>query len=78
MREIGARDHEFADADGRGAGEDGGEVGGVGGGGVVVVEALVGGVGEVDADLLWRKRGGGVSTYGSYIKIYIYIYILGT
>lgn len=54
LLEIGAGDEELADADRGGALQDCVEVGRVGGFGVVVVEAAVGVVSEVDADL--RKR----------------------
>jgi hypothetical protein len=57
--EVGACDHEFLDAGGEGALEDGGEVGGVALG--AVVEAAEDGVGEVYADLgvvrIWCGRG---------------------
>lgn len=55
---IRARDHEFADANRRGAVEDLVEITGVRGFFVMVVEAGVGAVGEVDADLegIRRKR----------------------
>lgn len=51
MFKIGSGDHELADTDGRGAGDDGGEIGRVGRVGVMVVEALVGAICEVDTDL---------------------------